>query len=169
MQSQNLENYIEIDDLADLSFRYITGGPVAPTSKLSEFLDILLKPFMSNIKSHVRDTTDFLNKLPTSINDNITILTCDIQDMYNSITLELGRKAVRYWLSSFPSLLPQRISNTFVIDALDFVLRNSFFEFLDEAYCLKKGTVTGTKVAPTYATLVMAYLEIDLYTLLCLI
>lgn len=162
-QSQNSENYIEIDDIADLSFRFITGGPIAPTSKLSEFLDILLKPFMSNIKSHVRDTTDFLNKLPTSINDNVTILTCDIKDMYNSITLDLGRKAVQYWLSNFPSLLPQRISNNFVIDALDFVLRNSFFEFLDETYCLKKGTVTGTKVAPTYATLVMAYLEIDLY------
>ena len=82
-QSQNFENYIEIDDLSDLSFRYITGGPVAPTSKLSEVLDILLKPFMSNIKSHVKDTTDFLNKLPTSINDNVTLLTCDIKDMYN--------------------------------------------------------------------------------------
>ena len=72
---QNLENDIEIDRLADLSFRYIREEPVAPTSKLSEFLDILLKPFMSNSKFHVRDTTDFFNKLPTSTNDYITILT----------------------------------------------------------------------------------------------
>ena len=33
--SQNFENYIE---LMTLSFRYITGGPVALTSKLSEVL-----------------------------------------------------------------------------------------------------------------------------------
>ena len=163
--TQNNKNYIEIKDQLDLSFRYITGGPVAPTSNLSEFLDILLKPYLSNIKSHVKDTTDFLNKLPISIRDdpNVTILTCDVRDMYNSISLDLGLEAIQYWLFMFPNLLPPRINTFFVLEALELVLKNSNFEFLDEMYCLEKGTVTGTKVAPTYATLVMAFLETELY------
>ena len=113
----------------------------------------------------MKDTTDFLNKLPISIRDdpNVTILTCDVRDMYNSISLDLGLEAIQYWLFMFPNLLPSRINTFFVLEALELVLKNSNFEFLDEMYCLEKGTVTGTKVAPTYATLVMAFLETELY------
>ena len=48
---------------------------------------------------------------------------------------------------------------------LELVLTKSFFSFNESCYALKEGTVTGTTVAPTYANLVMAYLEIKLYNL----
>ena len=50
------------------------------------------------------------------------------------------------------------------MEGLSLVLLNSLFQFNDEIYRLKTGTATGTKVAPTYANLVMAYLETKLYT-----
>ena len=39
------------------------------------------------------------------------------------------------------------------------------FTFNDEHYMLKTGTATGTMVAPTYANLVMAFLETKMYNL----
>ena len=48
---------------------------------------------------------------------------------------------------------------------LELVLTKSFFSFNGSHYALREGTVTGTTVAPTYANLVMAYLEVKLYNL----
>ena len=158
--------YVKITENLDLPFRFITGGPICPTSRLSELLDILLKPYYCKIKSYIRDSTDLLNKLPKftgeEIND-IIIITCDIKDMYSNITLNLGIKAIRYWISKYPELLHKRYNIDFVIEALEFVLKNATFQFNDEYYTLIKGTVTGTKVAPTYANLTMAFLEIEFY------
>ncbi|NQY54726.1 MAG: hypothetical protein HRT42_14280, partial [Campylobacteraceae bacterium] len=53
------KNYIKIDKDFDLQFRFITGGPMSPTSKLSELLDILLKPYYCIITSYIKDYTDF--------------------------------------------------------------------------------------------------------------
>ncbi|NQY54727.1 MAG: GIY-YIG nuclease family protein [Campylobacteraceae bacterium] len=72
-------------------------------------------------------------------------------------------KAIRYWLYKYPSLLHERFSIDFVLEALEFVLDNSNFQFNNNFYSLISGTVTGTKVAPTYANLTVAFLEISLY------
>ena len=95
--------------------------------------------------------------------EDVLIVTCDVKDMYSNIEQGLGIKAVRYWLSKYPELLNQRFSVDFVIEALEFVLSNSTFQFNDKFYSLICGTVTGTKVAPSYANLTMAYLENKFY------
>ena len=43
------------------------------------------------------------------------------------------------------------------------VLENNFFSFEDQVYFHTSGTAMGTKMAPTYAILVMGYLETKLY------
>ena len=52
-----------------------------------------------------------------------------------------------------------------MIKALLFVLRNNNFLFNNEYFHQLTGTAMGTIVAPTYATLVMAYIEIKMYEL----
>ena len=160
------ESYIDIHKELDLSFRFITGGPSSPTSKLSELLDILLKPYYCKIQSYIRDSTDFLNKLPNfksgEVSD-ILLITCDVTNMYSNITLDLGLRAVTYWLYKYPEILHKRFNVDFILEALELVLRNSNFKFNNEFYTLIKGTVTGTTVAPTYANLTMAFLEVTLY------
>lgn len=164
---KNTDNvYMKIPAPSELPFRFITAGPSSPTSKLSEFLDILLKPFLAIIPSYIRDTTDFLNKMPHFTDEemkNITMVTCDVSDMYSNITQALGLKAVRYWVTNFPLLLHNRFDVDFVIDALKLVLDNSHFMFNDQCYNLICGTATGTTVAPTYANLTMGFLEVELY------
>lgn len=159
--------YIKSPFPLDLPFRCISGGVNSPTSRLSEFLDILLKPFCAKIHSHIRDYIDFLNKLPSvdpHIIDDIILITCDAINMYNNIDINLGLKATKYWLIKHPELLHHRFTTEFVLESLELVLLNSNFQFNGENFSLIKGTATGTTVAPTYATLVMAYLEVELYT-----
>ena len=162
--------YIKITEEVDLDFRFITTSINSPTSKLSELLDILLKPFLPLAPSYIRDATDFLNKKPT-IKDNcsdladIVFVTCDIQNMYPNLTLKLGQEAIEYWLDTHPHLLQGRFNKDIVLEGLSLVMSSSCFQFNDECYALKTGTATGTTVAPTYANLIMAFLETKLYSL----
>ena len=127
-----------------------------------------MKPFCKLIPSHIRDATDFLNKLekptPEEIPDTL-LVTCDVTNMYNinNIKPELGITAVKYWLDKHPELIHPRFSSDFILEALEFVLKNSNFQFNGHYYSQISGTVTGTKVAPVYANLTMGYLETILY------
>ena len=169
IQSSN-SIYIKISEEVDLDFRFITTSINAPTSKLSELLDILLKPFLTLAPSYIRDATDFLNKKQVIINNgnelsDILFVTCDVCNMYPNMTLKLGREAIEYWLDTHPHILHGRFSKDFVLEGLTLVMSNSCFQFNDECYSLQSGTATGTTVAPSYANLIMAFLETKLYAL----
>lgn len=158
--------YLKIDNCTDIPFRLINGGENAPTSKLSEFLDLLLKPFCQKVPSYLRDYVDFLNKIPHVDEDDvedIVFVTCDIVNMYGNITLDLGIKAIWYWFSKFPELLHHRFTPEFVIEGLQLIMGNSNFTFNGNFYTLIKGTATGTVVAPSYAILAIGFLEVTLY------
>ena len=53
--------FIEIFEPNDLKLRSIVGGPKCPSRKLSQLIDILLKPFLKHIRSFIRDSLDFFN------------------------------------------------------------------------------------------------------------
>ena len=60
----SVNGYLKMNNCNDLTFRLINGCKNSPTSKLSEFIDLLLKPFCTKVPSYIRDYVDFLNKLP---------------------------------------------------------------------------------------------------------
>ena len=155
--------YISVAQPQDLSFRPIIAGPVCITSRLSDFLDILLKPYVVLIKSYIRDDIDFLDKIQRDINVSETLLTFDVTSMYTNIDNELGKEAITYWVTNHPNQLLRNISKEFIIKALAIVLECNAFTFDTKNYIQIRGTAMGTKVAPTYATLVMGFLEIKLY------
>ena len=51
--------YLELKDPSDLKFRPIVAGPNCETHRLSNLIDLLLKPFIKHVKSYVRDDLDF--------------------------------------------------------------------------------------------------------------
>ena len=158
------DTYLQIKT-DDIKFRGISGGPNSPTSKLSELLMIILKPFVSKINSHIRDTTDFLNKFNRFTKDelnDIVLVTVDVVNMYPSIKKELGFTALRYFCETYPTLLHKRFNIDFIIEGMTIVLDDNLVHFDDCYYTQISGTTTGTTVAPIYATLTMAYLEINL-------
>ena len=83
--------------------------------------------------------------------------------MYTNINNDLGYEAIRFWLEKHPELTPRNISKDFILDALMLVLEFNMFHFNNKIYLQIGGTATGTKCAPVYATLVMVYLEPQLY------
>ena len=151
---------------SDLTFRIIFGGPNNPTTGLASLLNEILNPYVSKVKSVIRDSVNFINMLPVFKADDLPFIqmwTIDVKDMYPSIENKLGLRALRYWLQKYPGLRPERFSVDFVLAAMHFVLDNNTGYFDGKFYKQANGTATGIKPAPPYANLVMGYLEIELF------
>ena len=159
--------YVEItDQISDLKLRPIVAGPSCHTHRLSNLIDILLRPYTKHVTSYLRDTTDFLNNLPNTIPKDTILASFDIESLYSNIPHNLGLEAVKYWIEKYPDTLNSRFSKEFIIDGIKLILENNIFCFNDTFYRQEKGTAMGTKFAPVYATLTIGYLEEKLYTIL---
>ena len=110
---------------------------------------------------------DFINHLPTQVNSNTRLVTLDVISLYTNIPTELGLEAVKFWMENNPEILNDRFQQNFILEGLKLVLENNSFAFSDHHYLQTKGTAIGTKVAPTYATLTLGYLEHKLHNQLC--
>ena len=76
---------------ADLKFRLIGTGPRCPTSKLNNFVDILIKPFTLHVRNYLRDTIDFLNYLLKTVPESTILVSFDVTSLYTNINHELGK------------------------------------------------------------------------------
>ena len=137
--------YVQVNHPQDLKMRPIVAGPNCVTSHLSNFVDILMKPFLKKVKSFVRDDIDFLEKLPRNTNDKKILLTLDVTYRHTNIDNKLGKEAIRYWLEKYPELIPRCISKEFILEGLSIVLEFITFTFSGRG----KGVSVGTKLAPT--------------------
>ena len=155
--------YLELLDPEDLTFRPIVAGPACETHRLSNLIDILLKPFISKVQSYVRDDIDFLKYVPKIVPQNTLLVSFDIVSLYTNISHDLGIKAINSWLTKYPELIHERFSKEFILESIKIILENNNFYFNYKMYTQVRGTAMGTKFAPTYATLVLAYLEEKLY------
>ena len=161
---RNCKNtHIKIPKPEDLKLRPIIAGPSSSTQRLSNLLDILLKPLCKKVPSFIRDDMDFLNYIPDRVPLNTILVSFDVTSLYTNIPHDLGIQAVTFWLEKYQAEIPTRFPPDFIVSGLKLVLENNHFYFNDNFYLQIKGTAMGTKVAPTYATLVMGYLEEKLY------
>jgi hypothetical protein len=162
----HIDNFGFLSKIApsDLKFRPIISSRFAPTSHLSAFLDDLLKPLVPLLSSHCRDTFHFLETLPKTVDNDSTLTTFDVTSLYTNIPHDLGYQAIEYWIDIHKDKIPAKFTKDFIMNSLKMILENNFFSFEDNIYLQISGTAMGTKVAPTYASLVMGYLEEKLYS-----
>ena len=146
-----------------LTMRPIIAGPKCTTSRLSDFIDKILRPFLCKVESYVRDDIDFLTKMPREADTKRVFATFDITSMYTNIENSLGLEAIKFWLENYPETKPRNIPDQFIINAIRIILEQNTFNFDNRTYLQIFGTAMGTKCAPVYATLVIAYLETKLY------
>ena len=106
---------------------------------------------------------DFLLKMPRKTSDKKILATFDVTNMYTNIDNNLGQEAIRFWLEKHPELIPWNILKDFILEGLKIVLECNVFTLDNRTYLQIRGTAMGTKCAPVYVTLVMAYLELKLY------
>ena len=85
-------------------------------------------------------------------------LTFDISSMYTNIDNDLGQEAIKYWLEKYPSTKARNIDDKFILQSLKIILEKNVFNFDGRKYLQIQGTAMGTKCAPVYATLVVAFL-----------
>ena len=141
------------------------GRPVissngSPTERISQFVDFFLQPYVSSSRSYIKDTNDFLLKLQElgKLPENSILFSLDVVSLYTNIPTEMGIKCIEDFLSDHrsPDAKP---SNEMLIKLLEFILTCNDFEFNNEYFLQMFGTAIGTKVAPSYANLVVATFE----------
>ena len=68
-------------------------------------------------------------------------------------------------IDKYPDTLHARF-NKKLIEDIEIILNNNSFQFNNNNYILTLGTAMGTKMAPTYATVTLAYLKENLYEMI---
>ena len=104
-----------------------------------------------------------MNALPATVKDETFPASFDVESLYSNIPHELGIEAINYWLNKYPENIRARFSKKFILEGIELILNNNSFYFDVSFYRQIKGTAMGTKFAPIYATLAIAYLEEKLY------
>ena len=91
---------------------------------------------------------------------NMLLCTLDITSLYTNIPHHEGVQAIKELLAIHRDInaLPH---NSYIIELLQVVLTNNYFDFNGKHYHQKSGTATGTKLAPSYANLFMSKFEQD--------
>ena len=153
-EEQNSE-YIRVHEPEDLTLRPIVASPNCPTKRLSTFIDTIIKPLVLHIKSYIRDSIHFLQKCSITANDKTVLCTFDVKSLYKNIPHEYGLEAMNYWLDKHQDSINPRFSKAFILESVEFILKNYTFKFNDEYFLRLVGTETGTDMTPTYATLTM--------------
>ena len=77
------------------------------TTKLSRYVDHYIQPLATQVKSYIRDTTNFLNKIKNleTLPHNAILVTLDVRSLYSNIKHNEG-------LNSLQESLDNRIDKT---------------------------------------------------------
>ncbi|XP_071504653.1 uncharacterized protein [Diadema antillarum] len=141
--------------------RPILSGNGSPTENISLFVDHHIKPLVSLAPSYIHDTPDFLRKLDDikdQIPETAIIGTFDVSSLYTNIPHDEGIlascEALTYSGHSNP---PPPISH--IKSLMSHVLTKNNFTFMDKHYLQVSGTAMGTRMAPSFACLLMTKLE----------
>ena len=93
---------------------------------LSAFLDFHLQPLAQAVKSYIKDTNDFLNKLHSlpKLPGNIILCTVDLVDLYPNILHEEGLSSL---MKRLDNQMEKYVSSDTLCDLAEVVLKNDFF------------------------------------------
>jgi hypothetical protein len=143
----------------DVPGRPIISGCEGPTVRLSEYVDIYLKPLIQYIQSNVKDSTDFLKrifKLNDTLPKDFILITIDVKSLYTNIPNREGIYASTNHLNKYDTT---GVNIQMIQKMLELILDNNYFEFDNEYYLQIHGTAMGTTMAVSYANIFMAALE----------
>ena len=123
----SIDDYIEVFQPEDLKARAIISGPWSPTQRLSWLIENLLKPTVAGLTTYAKDDCDFSRFLPSSLNFDSVLYSCDIESVYTSVPIDLGIDAIDYWIAREGNLVPERFMKEFIIDIIKLILKDNFF------------------------------------------
>ena len=140
--------------------RPIVPSNGAPTENISLFTDFFLRPRVTQLPSHIRDTTDFITKLRRlpQLPSGSLLITLDVSSLYTNIPHEEGITACKEFLNRREKQEPP---TTDLCQLIRLVLTTNSFVFNESNYLHVQvhGTAMGTHMAQSYANLFMGKLE----------
>ena len=142
--------------------RPIVSAIDAPTSKISEFVDHNLQPHVEKLKSHIKDTTHFINKIQgRKVPPNSILVTMDVRSLYTNIPKDEGIQAVKKMMdvNNFNPTYEKSVLSDILTTFLELILSQNSFVFNGSHYLQIKGCSMGTKCAPSFANLFMGEFE----------
>ena len=115
--------------------------------------------------SHVKDTTDFINKLSDlgNLPNDVIHVTLDVSSLYTNIPHNQGIDACRNPLDTRSN---KHIPTETLCDLLRMILTLNKFMFNQQHYLQIHGTAMGTKMAPSFANLFLGMFELNALTIL---
>lgn len=87
-------------ELSDLKIICIVGNPKCTTRKLSYVMDLLLKPFIKEVKSYTKRSNHNFSKFQQEVCDNKRNITFDLANLHKRVPHKLGIKATNHYLSN---------------------------------------------------------------------
>ncbi|XP_061186995.1 uncharacterized protein LOC133195147 [Saccostrea echinata] len=124
-----------LDEIYTKNMPGMTGRPIVsaighPTKKISEYIDLHLHPHVENLPSYLKDTTDYINKTPsTGLPDHTLLVTMDFTSLYTNIPHNEGIEACREVWDSRSIQIPSTES---LAKLLEYVLKYDNFMFNGE-------------------------------------
>ena len=144
--------------------RPICNSKGTPTEIISQRIDEQLQPLVKKLPSYIQDSSDFLRKIE-EINEthtlptNTLLCTWDVKSLYTNIPKEGGKEACEYFLHT--NKISLYVINT-IMKFIELILNCNLFRFGNSYFIQREGTAMGTRMAPSYASLFMGYLEKDI-------
>ena len=142
---------------------WILGRPIvsscgAPTEKISQFVDFILKPLVTKTPWYIKDTTNFLPKLRSvgKVPPGSLLVTLDVRSFYANIPHEEGVEACKELLNARTVQEPPTED---IVKLITLIFTKNNFSFNNKHYLQLKGTAMGTCMAPSYANIFMDNLE----------
>jgi hypothetical protein len=136
-----------------LCIRPIVSNAASILQGLSKWLDYKLRPYLLKTTSYLKDSDTLLQDIRnTQVQNNHILITFDVVSLYTSIPTEKGLKILSLickddeWCSA-------------IVHGMSLILKYNYFEFGDTIWHQITGTAMGTPVAPTFASLYLAYFE----------
>ena len=139
--------------------RQIVSGVGTLTENISSFIDSILQRLILFIPSYIKDTKEFINKLASSktIPSDVLLVTMDVTSLYTNIPHFGGVDACSKFLNDH---CVTDISTDVLCSLISFILSHNNFVFDDHDYLQTSGTAMGTKMAPCFANIFMASIEL---------
>ena len=114
---------------ANIPGRPIINSINSPTSIISEYVDFCLQPFVLRLKSYIKDTTHFINKIEHSgTHPHCILVTMDIKSLYTNIPNSEGIEAVENAMQQNPQITKELcIKPVLITSLLDLILKLNHF------------------------------------------
>lgn len=142
----------------NIPLRPIISCIQSPSKNLSDYLKSIINNIVNKNKHYIKDSWDFKNKIKNiKIPPNYKLISLDVVSLYTNIPTDLAKKIVeKKWpeIKQYTDLPLKEF-----LEALDFTLNSTYFQYKDKYYKQIQGCAMGVSVSSVIAQLVLEDLE----------